>query len=116
MMNQCSKQTAKNSVEKDFFKLLNNANFGYDCQNNFDNCIFVSIFDELKEISYLKKYYNVFDNTSKFVLSKLVEKEIEKNFNDGMMKVQKHDPFYDIKLTTLNNKRKEDLEALQAFR
>ena len=30
-MNQKSRQKAKYSVEKDFFKLLNSSNFGYDC-------------------------------------------------------------------------------------
>ena len=54
-MNQHSRQPAKNSVEKDFFKLLNNASFGYDCHNNLDNCKRVPIFNELNEISNLKK-------------------------------------------------------------
>ena len=30
-MNQKSKQIAKTSVEKDFYKLLSNSNFGIDC-------------------------------------------------------------------------------------
>ena len=51
MMSQRSRQTAKNSVEKNFYKLLNNFNFGYDCQNNLDNCTFVPIFDELNEVT-----------------------------------------------------------------
>ena len=29
---------------------MNNSNFGYDCRNNLDNCKFVPIFDELKEL------------------------------------------------------------------
>ena len=33
----------------------------YDCRNNLDNCQIVSIFDKLKEITYLKRYYNYFD-------------------------------------------------------
>ena len=45
-MNQKSRQNAKNSIEKDFFT-LNNANFGYDCRNNLDNCQFILIFDEM---------------------------------------------------------------------
>ena len=31
-MNQKSRQQPKNSVEKFFYKLMNNSNFGYDCR------------------------------------------------------------------------------------
>ena len=58
LMNQKSRQNAKNYIEKDFFKLMNNSNFGYDCRNNLDNCQFIPIFDELKQVTYLKSYYN----------------------------------------------------------
>ena len=51
LMNQKSRQQSKNDIEKDFYKLMNNSNFGYDCRNNLDNCKFVPIFDELKEIT-----------------------------------------------------------------
>ena len=88
LMNQRSWQTAKNLVEKDFFKLLNNTNFGYDCRNNLGNFKSVPIFDELNEISYVKKYYNVFD-VSKFVYGELLKREITENFNNEMMKIQK---------------------------
>ena len=89
-MNQDSRQTAKNSGEKGFFKLLNNANFGYDCRNNLENCKFLLIFDELNKISYLKKYYNAFDqNVSKFVSGELLKRETDENFNDEMMKTKK---------------------------
>ena len=57
-MNQKSRQNAENSIEKDFYKLMNNSNFGCDCRNNLDNGQFVPIFDELKEVTYLKRYYN----------------------------------------------------------
>ena len=40
IMNQVSRQNAKTDVEKDFYKLMSNSNFGYDCQNNADNCFF----------------------------------------------------------------------------
>ena len=38
LMNQKSRQNSQNIIEKDFYKLMNNSNFGYDCQNNLDNC------------------------------------------------------------------------------
>ena len=50
-MNQKSRQQSKNDVEKDFYKLMNNSNFGYDCRSNLDNCKFVPIFDEYKELT-----------------------------------------------------------------
>ena len=58
LMNQKSRQESKNSVEKDFCKLVNNSNFGYDCRNNVvNNCKFVPIFDEYKEIN---RYLDLF--------------------------------------------------------
>ena len=38
VMNQVTCQNAQTDVEKDFYKLMNNANFGYGCRNNVDNC------------------------------------------------------------------------------
>ena len=49
-MNQKSRQESKNSIEKDFYKLMNNSNFVYDCQNNLDNYKFIPIFDTLEDI------------------------------------------------------------------
>ena len=36
-MNQNAKQKAGSSVERDFYKLMNNSNFGIECRNNIDN-------------------------------------------------------------------------------
>ena len=77
-MNQSSRQTAKNSVKKKFYQLLNNSNFGYGCRNNLDNCPFVPIFDELNEVNYRKKYYSLYDQkVSKFVSSDLMKEDAE---------------------------------------
>ena len=115
-MNQHSIQSAKYTIQRDFFKLLKNANFGYACRNNLDNCKCIPIFDKLSEITYLKKYYNFFNpDISKFVSSELLEKETDENFKDEIIKIQQNDPFCRIK-TALNNKRKEDLEAIDAFK
>ena len=92
LINQKSRQNAKNSVEKDFYKLMNNSNFGYDCRNNLDNCKFVPIFDELKEITYNKKYYNFFDQkVPKFVTSDLISQEIEEKYNNDIIKISAED-------------------------
>ena len=94
-MNQKSRQNAKNYIEKGFYKLMNNSNFDYDGRNNLDNCQFVPIFDELKEITYLRRYYSYFDSkVSSFVSSDLIKQEIEEKYNDMKMKLPKDGKFY----------------------
>ena len=81
-MNQKSRQESTNSVEKNFYKLMNNSNFGYDCRNNIDNCKFVPIFDEYNEITFVSRYHNVFDQkVSQFVTSDSLKRQIEEKFN-----------------------------------
>ena len=43
------------NVGKDFYKLMSNSNFEYDCRNNIDNCKFVPIFDEYKETIFINR-------------------------------------------------------------
>ena len=88
-MNQSSRQNAKNSVEKDFLKLLSNANFGYDCRDNSDNCTFEAISNETVEISYIKRYYNFFDKPIyNFVKSNLHKAEVEKTYKEKLSKIE----------------------------
>ena len=69
---------------------MNNANFGFNCGNNLDNCQFVPIFDELKEVTYLKKYYNYFDQKVKnFVTSDLIKADIDDDYNNASSKLSK---------------------------
>ena len=80
-MNRKSRQQSKNDIEKDFYKLMNNSNFGYDCRNNLDNCKFVAIFDELKELTYINRYHNIFDpKISEFVTADLLKADVKKKF------------------------------------
>ena len=115
-MHQKSRQNPKNFVEKEFYKSMNNSNFGYDCRNNLDNCQFVPIFDELKEIKYIKKYYNFFDpEVSKFVTSDLIAQEIEEKYNDDMIKVSKEYKLYKIKKSAADTEKAQALESLKEF-
>ena len=77
IMDQISRQKATSNVEKDFYKLMNNSNFGYDCRNNIDNCTFAPISHEFEEIFYFKNYQISFDEKmSQFVSCKLLQQEI----------------------------------------
>ena len=101
LMNQKS-QESKNSAEKDFYKLMNNSNFGYDCRNNLDNCKFVPIFDEYRESTFISRYYNLFDSKVKqFITSDLIKHHIEEKFNEKFSKLDKEDRFYNIKVQTI---------------
>ena len=114
-MNQKSRQESKNDIEKDFYKLMNNSNFGYDSRNNFDNCKFVPVFDELKELTYIERY-NIFDpNISEFPTADLIKQNIETTYNYKSIKLDKEDAFYQIKLDTLNIERLTNLEATNSL-
>ena len=53
---------------------MNNSSFGYGCRNNLENCQFIPIFDKLKEVTYLERYYSYFDQkVSKFVTADLIK-------------------------------------------
>ena len=115
--NQNARQKAKNNVEKDFYKLLNNSNFGYDCRNNIDNCTFVPIFDELQDVSYLKKYYSYFNPAIKdFVSEDVILEEINQNYLDRLNKLKSTDRFYLVKKASIEENWKTELEALESYK
>ena len=55
IMNQVSPQNATSDVERDFFKLMKNSNFGFDCRNNAKNYFFGPTYDETEDLSCAKK-------------------------------------------------------------
>ena len=74
------------------------------------------IFDELKEVTYLKKYYNYFDQKVKsFVTSDLIKGDIDEEYNDALNKLSKNDQFYEITWPSIETQRKNSLDSLESF-
>ena len=103
-MNQVLRQNAKTSVEKDFNKLMNNSNFAYDCRNNVDNCSFTPILDEIEELSYAKRYQNIFDQNID-----LLEKQIEEEFTNRIATLDQQSEYYKARKNLLVIKKKSSM-------
>ena len=56
---QNTRKTAESTVERNFFKLLNNSDFGIDCRNNLENCKLELLYDGIDEIKYIKQFCSV---------------------------------------------------------
>ena len=102
VMSQVLRKNAKTSVEKDFNKLMNNSNFAYDCRNNVDNCSFTPILDEIEELSYAKRYQNIFDQNID-----LLEKQIEEEFTNRTAALDQQSEYYKARKNSLVIKKKE---------
>ena len=116
VMNQKAGQKATCSVERDFYKLLNNSNFGIDFRNNIDNCILEPLYDQVAEISYIKKFCTIVcDNTYRdFFSPTVMREEIRSEYNSKLLSPDK------MTLPTrreeyLNNKMDEDLDSVDFF-
>ena len=83
-------------MEQDFYKLLNNSNFGADCRNNIENRVLEPIYDEISEIAYIKKFHNIFDNEKYVQFSKtnIMKQEINEKYNQLILNLDKNDPTY----------------------
>ena len=117
-MNQKARQEAGDKVESDFCKLLNNANFGYDCRNNLDNCKFEPINDEINELNFIKRYYsNLYDrNLQPFITSRVLKEEIDERFNNEKQKIKETDKFYVAKIRNTENRKNAENEVLERFK
>lgn len=56
--NQNAREGASSEVDKNFYKLMNNSNFGFDCQNNVDKCALKLLYDGVDEVKYARTYYS----------------------------------------------------------
>ena len=107
LMNQKSRQKAKSSVERDFFKLLNNSNFGIDCRNNIDNCILEPLYDDFDEISYINRFMTIFndDTFRNFFSPEILREEI---IQTCQAKIFKEEPTYEARKNTMKEKLKHN--------
>ena len=90
VMNKKARQHATSSVERDFYKLLNNSNFGIDCRDNIDNCIIEPLYDDTDEVSYIQKFVDISDDRySDFHNSNLLKEVIIQKFNSKTLGLDK---------------------------
>ena len=116
LMNQKARQESKNKIGSDFCKLLSNADFGYDCRNNLDNCHFEPISNEIRKLTFIRRYHNNrFDKEiAPFVTSHILEQEITHKYNSERQKVV--DSFFAAKIRTIENRKAAEVEALNNFK
>ena len=116
-MNQVFQQKAKTKVGKDFYKLMNNSNFGYDCRNNIDNCSFKPIYEDIVEVSYIQKYISLYFNDAykDFACPNTIQEQIKQGYISEMIKIASNDSFADTKKYSVGQKRASKIDAVDSM-
>ena len=117
IMNQNARKTAKTKVEKDFYKLLNNSNFGNDCRTNIGNYNLELIYDGMEELAFIKKFTDVFHDPKfkEFFTMDVFKKQVEEEFEKKFERLDVEDELYSALLESLQISEDEKLEAIDAF-
>ena len=110
-MNQKAKQKATSPLERNIYKLLNNANFCIYCRNNIVNCSFDPIYDKISEIAYIKKFDSIFDNENcrDFSDINLMTQETNEKHDRLILDLDKTDPTYEATKYSLQSRKKKRL-------
>ena len=112
-MNLVTCQNAQTDVEKDFHKLMNNAKFGYDCRNNADNCYFSPVYDEIDELSFAKRYQNIFDqDISDFASSEIPDRLIEEEYLNKIANLDPKDEYFEARKNSLEIQKKKEIDSV----
>ena len=116
-MKQKSRQIAQTNVEKDFYKLLNNSNFGIDCRSNIDNRTLEPIYDEISEIAFIKKYENIFGNEKYFQFSEInvITEEVNEKYERLHLWLDKNDLTYLARRYDYDSQREQDLNSVKSM-
>ena len=110
--NQNARKTAKTSVKKDFYKLLNSSNFGNDCRNNIGNCKLELIYDGLEGLKYIKNCNSFDDEIFEFFSTDLLRENLNNEFQEQIQKLDTNDPYYFSILENLTEKYERDLAGM----
>ena len=107
VINRKARQKTTSYVERDFYKLLNNANFGIDCRNNIDSCSFEPIYDKVCEIAYIKMFDSIFDNEKYCDFSdiNLMTQEVNEKYDRLILDIDKTDPTYEARKYSLQSRK-----------
>ena len=117
-MNQKARQNATSSVKRDFYKLLDNSNFGIDCTNNIDNCFLEPLLDDFSEMSYIKKCATICndDTFRNFFSPFLLQQEIIQTFESKIFSLNKADPTYGTRRKYYEVQMEEELDAVDCLK
>lgn len=112
IMNQVFRQNAQISVEKVFYKFINNSKFGYNCRNNTDNCTFAAIFDEIEKLSDAKRFQNVFDQEiSEFFSIEFFDQQIEEECNNKITSLDLQDKYFEGRKNSLEFQKLSSIQS-----
>ena len=116
-MNQDARKAAETKVEKDFHKLLNNSNFGYDCRKNTDNSNLELLYDGAEEVKFIKKYTDIFTDykLKEFFTGDALRKQIEREIDEKINEYDVDDEFYCANEAEMQELKREELEAIDGF-
>ena len=73
--------------------------------------------DEINELTYIKKYYKLFDNKiSGFVNSEIFEKNINQEFDQKIALIKDDNPFKNARIVELENEKETSIDSLNCLK